>query len=122
MRGLGAGLFSQVILAFIGLWVARFLLQRLGQSQYGLWLVGMQLLAYLALTDLGVVALLPREVAYATGRGQNKGDDLQNIVAETARIILWQLPIVMLVAAAFWIFLPSSWEPLRARRCRGIRR
>jgi len=113
MRGLGAGLFSQVILAFIGLWVARFLLQRLGQSQYGLWLVGMQLLAYLALTDLGVVALLPREVAYATGRGQNKGDDLQNIVAETARIILWQLPIVVLVAAAFWIFLPSSWEPLR---------
>src|SRR5580765_8072923 len=69
MRGIGVGLVSQVVLAIVGLGVTRYLLHRLGQSEYGLWLVATQLLAYLALTDLGVIALLPREIAYATGRG-----------------------------------------------------
>ena len=63
MRGLGVSYVSQVVLALVGLWVTPFLLGRLGQEQYGLWLVATQLLAYLALTDLGIVALLPREVA-----------------------------------------------------------
>jgi len=50
-----------------GLWMAPFLLGRLGQHDYGLWLVGLQILTYMALLDFGIVALLPRELAYATG-------------------------------------------------------
>src|SRR5262245_12172675 len=49
VRGLGAGYASQLLLAVVGLWVTRFLLEHLGQHDYGLWLVATQLLAYLML-------------------------------------------------------------------------
>ena len=115
MQGLGVSYVSQVVLALVGLWVTPFLLGRLGQEQYGLWLVATQLLAYLALTDLGIVALLPREVAITTGRvaAGNGHDDLPIVIGHTLRIVFWQLPLVTLVALGFWIFLPAEWEPLR---------
>src|SRR5439155_16324286 len=50
-----------------GLWLTPFLLRRIGGHDYGLWLIGLQVLNYLSLVDFGVLALLPREVAYATG-------------------------------------------------------
>jgi len=115
LGGLGVGYASQFALALVGLWVTRFLLGRLGQHEYGLWLVATQLLAYLMLTDLGIVALLPREVAYATGRDSTDahGPALPEVVGQTARIVLWQMPLVALVAGILWLFLPSDWEPLR---------
>jgi len=45
-----------------------FLLHRIGQHDYGLWLVGAQLLGYLGLMDFGIVALLPRATASAAAR------------------------------------------------------
>ena len=61
--------YAHLILATIaGLWLTPFFLRHLGQSTYGLWLVGTQIIAYLLLMDLGIVALLPRETAYVTGR------------------------------------------------------
>jgi O-antigen/teichoic acid export membrane protein len=103
------------VLAAAGLLVTRFLLGRLGQHDYGLWLVATQLLGYLMLTDLGIVALLPREVAYATGReaNQTKGEPLAEVVGHTVRIVLWQMPLVAAVAGGLWLFLPSEWHPLR---------
>jgi len=113
LSGLGVGYASQFLLALVGLWMTRFLLHRLGQQDYGLWLVATQLLAYLMLTDLGIVALLPREVAYATGRaGGDGGPSLPVVVGQTARIVFWQLPLVALTAVILWLFLPAEWQPL----------
>ena len=115
LRGVGVGYVSQALLAVVGLVVTRFLLHRLGQHDYGLWLVATQLLAYLALVDFGVVALLPREVAYATGRVEASaaGQPLPEIVGHTMRIVFWQMPMVALIALMFWIFLPADWEQVR---------
>jgi hypothetical protein len=52
----------------VGLWLTPFMLTHIGQRDYGLWLVGAQILAYLMMLDFGIVALLPRETAYAMGR------------------------------------------------------
>jgi O-antigen/teichoic acid export membrane protein len=102
------------VLAVVGLWVTRFLLSRLGQHDYGLWLVATQLLAYLSLTDLGIVALLPREVAYATGRAAGgHASQLTEVVSDTAGIVFLQLPLVAAAAGGLWLFLPADWEPLR---------
>ena len=68
LGGLVFGYGNQVVLTLVGLWLTRFLLARLGQSDYGLWLVGTRVLGYLLLLDVGVVVLLPRETAFATGR------------------------------------------------------
>ena len=53
-----------VIVAIAGLWLTPFILNVLGQREFGLWLIAAQLTSYVALLDLGVVVLLPREVAF----------------------------------------------------------
>jgi O-antigen/teichoic acid export membrane protein len=115
LKGIGFGYASQVITMLVGLWLTPFLLHRVGQHDYGLWLVGTQLMFYLALLDLGVVALLPRETAFATGRARSieEATDLPLIVGQTARLMLWQMPLVALAALIAWLLMPAEWEGLR---------
>jgi O-antigen/teichoic acid export membrane protein len=105
----------QGLLVLVGFWLMPFYLGHIGQHDYGLWLVGTQLLNYLTLTDFGVVALLPLETAYATGRagGSAKAEDLPEIVGRSTRIVLFQLPIVVLLAVVMWSVIPANWGDLR---------
>jgi low temperature requirement protein LtrA len=49
LRGISLGYVSQALVMVTALWLTPFLLNRLGQEDYGLWLVGLQLLTYLTL-------------------------------------------------------------------------
>ena len=60
LTGFMTGYAHLVLATIAGLWLTPFFLRELGQSTYGLWLVGTQIIAYLLLMDLGIVALLPR--------------------------------------------------------------
>lgn len=114
VSGISFGYAGQVLTTFVGLWLTPFLLFRVGQHDYGLWLVGTQLMFYLALLDLGVIALLPRETAFATGRATIEASvDLPLIVGQTLRLLLWQMPLVALVAVIAWFMIPAEWEGLR---------
>jgi hypothetical protein len=77
--------------------------------------VALQVTAYLSLLDLGVVGLVPRDVALAAAR-EAEGT-APNAVAEllgsTARLVLWQLPVVCLAALGIWLLVPGSWSGLR---------
>src|SRR5262245_53331942 len=66
--GLGLGYVHTVLTVAVGLWLTPFLLRHLGSHDYGLWLLGAQVLVYLALMDVGIVQLVPRDVAVAAGR------------------------------------------------------
>jgi len=116
--GASFGYLNQFLVTAAGLWLTPFLLGRLGQKDYGLWLVGTQVLAYLLLADFGVVALLPREVAAARGRGAAPGGgarhpaELSAVVGDSARLVLWQTPLVAAAALAVWLLMPAEWEPL----------
>jgi O-antigen/teichoic acid export membrane protein len=115
LGGASFGYASQVVMMTVGFWLTPFLLHRIGQHDFGLWLVGTQILFYLALLDFGVVALLPRETAYATGHigaGADR-EALPLLIGQTARLVLWQTPFVVLAALAMWFLLPVEWEPLR---------
>ena len=68
LGGVTVGSLQLVLATVVGLWMTPFLLHRVGQGVLGFWLVMQQLLGYVLLLDLGVNALLPREVAFATGR------------------------------------------------------
>ena len=116
INGVSLGYAGQVLTIVVGLWLTPFLLGRVGAHDYGLWLVALQVLAYVALLDVGVVALLPRETAFATGRRALTGDgtELPRLVGETARLVLWQTPAAALVAAAVWFSIPEEWAALRA--------
>ena len=61
--GLSLGFLHTAIVTIVGLWLTPYLLRHLDQHDYGLWLLTLQMLFYLALTDVGIVALLPREIA-----------------------------------------------------------
>jgi O-antigen/teichoic acid export membrane protein len=115
LSGVGFGYASQALATLVGFWLTPFLLHRIGQHDYGLWLVGTQLMFYLALLDLGIVALLPRETAFATGRWQTieEAADLPLIFGHTVRIILWQMPLVALGALIAWFLMPADWAELR---------
>ncbi|MEJ7810653.1 MAG: oligosaccharide flippase family protein [Gemmatimonadaceae bacterium] len=115
LGGLGLGFIGQVVITVVGLWLTPFLLRRLGQHDYGLWLVALQTTAYFGLLDLGVVALLPRETAYAVGRGGGRDDnaELPAVVGRTARLVFWQFPVIVLAAVATWLLLPDEWSALQ---------
>ncbi len=114
VSGISFGYAHQLITIVVGLWLTPFLLFKVGQHEYGLWLVGTQLMFYLALLDLGVMALLPRETAFATGSSSiEESSDLPIIVGETLRLVLWQMPLVAFVAVSAWFLLPSEWAGLR---------
>jgi O-antigen/teichoic acid export membrane protein len=128
LGGLAVGFANHVLTLLVGLWLTRFALSRVGQDGYGLWLVALQIMGYFTLADLGVVAVLPRQVAFALGRSggttrsvpgapgpgapAEAGTELPTLIAETARLVLWQMPIVLLGALVVWVAIPAAWAPL----------
>ena len=106
------GLATQVATVVVGFWLTRFILDRIGVHDYGVWLVLLQFLGYLALADLGVVAILPRQAALLTGGTPGPGA-LRSLVGETARLIVWQWPFVIALSAAAWLLLPADWDTSR---------
>ena len=101
------GWINQLLMTLVGLWLTRFLLEQLGESDYGIWLVITQIIAYLMLLDLGVVAILPRSVAFATGGG--RFEDVREEIGKSIYLVLLELPIVVAVSATAALLIPSSW-------------
>ena len=114
LRGFVSGYFSLIVATAAGLWLTPFFLRHLGQSTYGLWLVGTQVIAYLMLMDLGIVALLPRETAYITGRtGRTDAPELRPLVEKALALAVVQTPLVAAAALAILCWLPEAWVALR---------
>lgn len=114
LGGVTIGYVSMVAAILVGLWLTPFLLARIGTHDYGLWLITTQILSYLMLLDLGVVALAPRETAYATGRALSGGvDEVGATFARFRGIVRWQMvPTAILCAAAWWV-VAGEWPTLR---------
>ncbi len=53
LGGLGLGYLHTAGVVLVGLWLTPFLLRQLGSHDYGLWLLGTQVVFYLGLMDLG---------------------------------------------------------------------
>ena len=111
--GLSLGYIQMAATIVTGLWMTPFLLRQLGSHDYGLWILGTQVLTYLALMDLGVVALIPREIAAAAGRAGTDRSELQSLVGQTGKLVLWQLPAVVIAGAIVIWLMPSEWVALR---------
>src|SRR5436190_12385161 len=114
LGGLSLGYVSLALATVVGLWLTPFLLGRIGTRDYGLWLITTQILGYLMLMDLGVVALAPRETAYATGRVlQGGADEVGATFARFRTIVRWQLIPAALAAVIAWLVVASKWPELR---------
>ena len=114
LGGVGFGYVSLVLATVVGLWLTPFLLHRIGSYEYGLWLITTQLLGYLMLLDLGVVALAPRETAYAMGMASQGGaDDVGPTFARFRRIVKWQLAPTAVASVLAWWLVGNRWPELR---------
>jgi O-antigen/teichoic acid export membrane protein len=116
LNGVGYGYLNTALVTVAGLWLTPLLLSRLGSHDLGLWFVAQQVLGYLLLLDLGVVALLPRETAYATGLagGSAAGSAVPEVFGRTQRLAMYQTPFVAAGAALLYFGLPAAWSPLAA--------
>ena len=111
--GLSVGYLHTAIVTLVGLWLTPYLLRQLEQHDYGLWLLTAQILFYLALTDVGIVALLPRQIAFTTGRAsETLADDVRRLVGETTRLVCWQAAFVAPVGLATWWLVAAEWPAL----------
>jgi len=81
-----------------------FLVRYLGRPGLGKWLIATQVVQYLGLVDFGVTAVLPRELSIAAGAANGQRSELRLLTGRTLRIILYQLPLLALlaVAACLW--------------------
>lgn len=114
-RILGAtwvGYIQQAATLVVGLWLTPFLLRNLGQHDLGLWLVVTQVLGYLALVDLGILAILPREVALASSQ-QDSRPRITRLLAQVRTIVHWQVAVLALISIALLVALPEQWVALR---------
>ena len=113
LGGMGLTLVNQFAALLVGLWFTRFALGRLGQHEYGLWLVALQSIAYLSLLDLGVVALLPRETAFAAGREAAGGlSGVARLLGSATQLVLLQTPVLALLAVAAGAVVAHRWSGL----------
>jgi len=114
LGGVSLGYLSLGLATVVGLWLTPFLLGRIGTHDYGLWLITTQILGYLMLMDLGVVALAPRETAYATGRViQGEPDQVADTFARFRAIVRWQVIPTAIACAMAWWAVASEWPELR---------
>ena len=114
LSGADIGYLNQAAVILLGLWLTPFLLRRVGQHALGLWLVVNQILGYLALLDLGVIAILPREVAAASGEADVAVSGRRaSLVTRVKSIVRWQVLTLAVISGAVWWWLPDGWSELR---------
>jgi O-antigen/teichoic acid export membrane protein len=116
LRGFGIGLLNQGLTSIVGLWLTRFVLHRIGDRDYALWLVAGQCIGFLSLVDLGVTALLPREVAAISGLAvspEARDQQLRDVIGTSAALVLALAPILVLASLGLLVFLPNDWVIIR---------
>ncbi len=113
LHGLGAGYLNQVIILLGGLWLTRFILFHFGAERYGVWLVLMQLFILLEILDFGVLALVPREIAYLNGKHEDPDEKRQafhDYLNKVRRLTLYQLPLIALVVYGMALVFVQGYE------------
>src|SRR5271165_3201271 len=99
----------------VGLWLTPFYLRQLGAHDYGVWLVGLQVLNFLLLCDLGILAVTPRDIAQAHGQelAQGDSDPLRLLIGRLLKTVLVQSLLVAIVATGLFLFRPVAASGLR---------
>jgi len=115
---LGGALFAyiyQAALMLVGLWLTPFYIHTLGVRDYGIWLVGLQVLNFLLLCDFGVIVVTPRDVANASGSEHSEigSGEVARVVGQTLKVVLVQTGVIALAALGLFFLRPAHDAELR---------
>ncbi len=102
-------------LMLAGLWLTPFYIHTLGQRDYGVWLVALQVLNFLLLCDFGIIVVTPRDVANANGIEQTEAGsgEVARVVGQTIKVVLAQTGLVALGALGLFLLRPAHDVALR---------
>jgi O-antigen/teichoic acid export membrane protein len=89
-----AGIAVQMGAGFV---LAPFLVHRLGDAGYGLWILMASLTSYLGLIELGMRSSVARHIAFARAKGDREG---LTTILNTAQLIVGLAALVILLATA----------------------
>lgn len=108
--GLGWGYQAMAMVA--GLWLTKFLLGRIGDATMGWWTHSLVMLGYIVSVDLGLSALLPRDVARQTGKagGWENAQLLPGVIASWMKFAMLQLPLAIIVAVVCVVVMSRNDE------------
>jgi O-antigen/teichoic acid export membrane protein len=115
---LGGALFAYVYqgsLMLLGLWLTPFYIHTLGERDYGIWLVALQVLNFLLLCDFGIIVVTPRDVANASGieHAEQGSGEVARVVGQTLKVVLAQTAVVALAALGLFVLRPAHDAALR---------
>lgn len=115
---LGGALFAyvyQASLMLLGLWLTPFYIHTLGERDYGIWLVALQVLNFLLLCDFGIIVVTPRDVANASGieHAEQGSGEVARVVGQTLKVVLAQTAVVALAALGLFVLRPAHDAALR---------
>jgi len=115
---LGGAFFAyiyQASLMLVGLWLTPFYIRTLGQRDYGIWLVGLQVLNFLLLCDFGIVVVTPRDVANASGieHASPGSGEVARVVGQSLKVVTIQTGVVALAALLLFLLRPAHDPALR---------
>jgi O-antigen/teichoic acid export membrane protein len=105
----------QASLMLVGLWLTPFYIRTLGVRDYGIWLVGLQVLNFLLLCDFGIIVVTPRDVAQASGmeHAELGSGEVARVVGQTLKVVLAQTAVVAVAALALFLLRPAHDAALR---------
>lgn len=105
----------QALLMLVGLWLTPFYIHTLGQRDYGIWLVGLQVLNFLLLCDFGVIVVTPRDIAQAAGLEETglASGEVARVVGQTLKVVIAQTVLVGAAAAILFALKPAHDAALR---------
>jgi O-antigen/teichoic acid export membrane protein len=108
--GLGWG--YQLFAMVVGLWLTKYLVGRLGDPTMGWWTHMLVMVGYITAIDLGLSALLPRDVAKETGSagGWTKATDLPLVIGRWSKFALLQLPLAAIIAVTSVVIMARNDE------------
>jgi O-antigen/teichoic acid export membrane protein len=96
----------QASLMVMGLWLTPFYLRTMGPKDYGIWLVGLQILNFLLLCDFGIIVVTPRDIAHASGleHAEAASGEVARVVGQTIKVVLAQTGVIALAALGLFLF------------------
>src|SRR5271166_5009608 len=100
---------------FVGIWLTPFYIHSLGTKDFGVWLVGLQVLTFLLLIDFGIIGVMPRDVGHAAGAELSEGgsDRLSLLMGQTVKVVLAQTVIVAIACLGLFLFGRGTAASLR---------
>ena len=95
----------------VGLWLTPFYIHTLGVRDYGIWLVGLQVLNFLLLCDFGIIVVTPRDVAqrqrHRSTPSVGQRSKVARVVGQTLKVVLAQTGVIALAALALFLLRPA---------------